>query len=193
MKQFVLVLMLMSAAVGQGKQGPSLADTDTWLTQTLSFSNSQNSDAWMVEEELSSQDGANYEMIATGCKAEIGRWPTRNSYPPHYAIYRFEKYDFEFGALDPASVISKVLPNPESWRHQEPTAALIVLRTKNDAETITEHSFWRAKESTKDAPFEDTSHPRNHVQMYIGAEYAPRVVKALRHAIELCGGTPSTF
>jgi hypothetical protein len=170
---------LVSAEPTTGGSLASLTDTETWLNQTLSFVNSENSKAWMVPDD--NLDEAYYELEVHACKAEADKFPVR------FFLTRRYEYSFELGNIDPTSIKFEVLPDPD--------AAQLDIRTRDDAAKVTMDIFAEGeKDRTGIFTYKQhDTHKVNHFHLLINPDYAPRVVKAFRHAVELCGGKPSTF
>jgi hypothetical protein len=166
----------------------SLADTETWLNQTLSFINSENGEAWMVTD--FDLGDAYYDLEVQACKATVGKYPIPTREKPF--LQSHVTYSFELGAIDPTSIKYGVLSHPDI---SSAVAAQLDIRTRDDAEIITRDIFAGGeKDSTGAFNYKQhDSHEVNHVSLLINLDYAPRVVKAFRHAVELCGGKPSTF
>jgi hypothetical protein len=77
--------------------------------------------------------------------------------------------------------------HPYVWVH---------IRTANDADSVTEftpvpNDAASASGRFKKTNFHEVGFPPEGIA--VEPEYAPRLISALRHAVELCGGKPSTF
>jgi hypothetical protein len=163
----------------------SLSETETWLNQILSFSNADRSQAWMVEDDH--YDMAEYVLEVHACKSVVTKWVMK--------VFgnTFYRYTFEFGVMDPTSIKYTVLPNPwwfgDEAKSGPAVAAQLDIRTRDDADVITVDAY----DGMKKGPIEHYTHKVNHAHLMISPDYAPRVVKGFRHAVELCGGKSSAF
>jgi len=82
--------------------------------------------------------------------------------------------------------------NSLSVAKDEPYVFLSI-KTANEKDSIIQHTYLKEDGKSK------TSQSMEHVVGFfpngiaVKAEYAPRFIKALRHAVELCGGKPSIY
>lgn len=195
----------------QRKQRPSLDETEGWIKQTFTNENTGRSNCGEYDP---NQPGVNfgsytsctysaYKISFAACKVTLevhestGGFGENGQKPDEYNFKRDSLVSFDLSDIDP-NTIKPDAPygtygdlKKRTHFDNPPWNVDVHFRTTNDANKI-----------EVDYPFGSDPGKPNGVHTccdYIGfglavrPDYAPRFVKALRNAVELCGGKSSTF
>ena len=159
----LLVTVLSVISCGAQTKDPSLKDTLEWMHSA--FPDSQSLTATMA--------GQTRELNSSDCTVTItDRWKDKET-------KKMAKRDtvIDLSLIDPDSIkayVDNVIPGDKDQGD-------VVLVTTDDKKNIVEKSTGK--------PY----YTEREFISFIGIEYAERFAKALKHAVALCGGKPSTF
>jgi hypothetical protein len=165
---------------------PSLAETEKWIEQTFHDGRRQGHKA-LPEINF---DSPNNDR----CYMSVYFWEGWGS--KREGKLRF--YDYvNLADIDPTSIkasatIQDKATFDEPLLGETPPYVWLQIRTANDADKVLDHLEPLTDEDkgqntkTHFLGFFDEGIP-------VGPDYAPRFISALRRAVELCGGRPSTF
>jgi hypothetical protein len=198
------------------QQNPSLADTETWIAQT--FGEGKHYHPYFMDHaiqrikflNIGKSDGTQCYMwfeVENGDAESVNNayWKTLDSGKADYErLLRFDQ-DIYLADIDPRSIkASEVRRDPENatgphtglgdrpppdW--QDNSYILVSIKTTNDKASIVENS---PNLGGKGKTYRSLEHEVGfNGGIAVKPEYAPRFIKAMRHAVELCGGKPSTF
>lgn len=198
----ILLLATASMAVHaqnrERQSGPSLAETEHWIENTFNGDNvgylqMPSSDDWIHE---------SYSAVFEGCTLGL-----ESSKIHHYTANGIQHeqqssviYYVDLKDIDPASI--KVY----FYHAMLMRLAFVGLLTTNDEDKITTIKFPNGIEDlVRPSAFPHERHfapeltsvgnsiPFDREGIAMAPKYAPRFIKAMRHATELCGGRRSTF
>lgn len=212
--------MIHAQQAGNSHQSPrpSLDDTEKWIVQTFT---SENTGASACEEysddtmgDVSVGYGPYMECYNTSynnlsidqCRVmfEIHKLHSalgKNGMHREVVDTMGKVVTFDLGDIDPTSILAGSpygqFGNPgKKTYHDNPALYLdISIRTTNDFNRIAiENGLPRQPISERHKPeMLHTCCGLVENGITVSPEYAPRFIKAMRHAVELCGGKPSTF
>lgn len=183
------------AQSSERQNGPSLAETEHWIENTF---NNDNVGYFQPSTPGNSLEES-YSIVFEGCKlgletSEVQRFASNKTPNEQQSsvIYYVDLKD-----IDPASIRVDGHINIIIRR------AIVGFKTTNDDRKIAEYSFPnKIEELVRPSQFKKQSHydpqmifKTDHVEdgMVMAPDYAPRFIKAMRHATQLCGGKKSTF
>ena len=176
----MLVLMVMVSATVYAQQPSSLEDTLVWMDNFVADHGSQLTGQRNTDKGACKLGTPNCEprhdvtiLDSHGCLATI-KW----SVAVNYKDFGTHTYHFSLKDLDPNSVAS-VKDNPFE--------NAVAVETTNSEKKVTESLTLpggKAEERNK--------HTRVEL-VFDNGDNARRFAKALKHAIQLCGGKPSAF
>jgi|GEM_PF-4953324 len=199
-----------------GSDIPSLADTEKWIRNTFDSVNTGDINCSEFDSSRMLSDGygpeqyclqQRYTLEFDGCKVTLltfhshtgmridrntNRWITESADDKT----EDSRYRFDLSDIDPKSILA------EKWYgtygslkkrtfHDNQPQVSICLATTDSANTILLDSatFFPDGQPIK---LHELCGVLNHF-VTVQPDYAPRFVKALTHAVELCGGKPSAF
>jgi hypothetical protein len=188
---------------------PSLADTEKWISNTFA----DNSGMLTCSEFDSNNPGAEYGMEYgcfkdsysldfAGCNVTFYTFNSHEGYllthdPVAYSEDGKERNSiakFNLGNIDPKTIQAGDVwgafgPLDKKKFHANPAQTNITLATTDSNDTITIEFPYASR------PFTAKTNKLGGSYGFIttSPEYAPRFVKALTHAVELCGGKASAF
>jgi hypothetical protein len=210
------------SALGQQKAAsgaPSLADTEQWIKNTLA-ENSGNSlcNEFDSRKQPNSEYGADYScrnqrysLDFEGCKATF--WTFNSHRSGRYVATSHPIFDegedrsndkgndsivkFNLGDIDPKTIRAE---EPYGWFgslgkrtfHANKEQVNVCVATTDSILTITISFPFSLSGDHELFKIHELCWPTNNF-VTVEPEYAPRFVKALTHAVELCGGKSSAF
>jgi len=186
-KRIAFVLLLLAAAsFAQQKpqQGPTLDATLAFMQNTLArygYIHTSGKDQELIIKKRNDEPCGlfvEWEMRYEMNTLQDGVYPT--------------EYKFHLGSIDPESV--KVLI-PDYEKHKPEGWKLInvhLAATNNQSVIYMSASNWDTKDSKVPEPLRLTSHTEFSFE-FRDKEQAEQFAKALKHAVVLCGGKPSSF
>jgi len=174
MKNWTLAIAVVAIALAgshaqtESVNGPSLAETEKWIQDTLpDASYDVFDDPQGVDGSRGGYTSASYANI-DACIIHLTHVIT---YKNGSKEQSFE--DFSLNAIDPDTI--------KSDRSSTLGKALVTYSTRNDKPLIK-----MILSNGKKGNAHDSS-------VFVRDDYAPRLVKAFKHAVELCGGKASAF
>jgi hypothetical protein len=197
-------------ATGDGAQ-PTLAETETWIIQT--FEEGKHFHPYF-EDHASQHIGfpGIDKRDGTQCFMSSEVWnndadDNLAAYWKHEIPMRFDQL-IDLADIDPGSIKAGDVRHdpatatgahsgpgngvPPDW--QDTSYVLVTITTTNSKDRILTRSY---NNSTKNETTRSMEHEAGFSNpdggIAVKPDYAPRFIKALRHAVELCGGRRSTF
>ena len=178
-----LVVLLASPAFAQSQRRNNLTAKDTlrWMQTSLE---SGSGDYWVGHEMRSLR----LEDFA-GCKvhfsASFHQQPFANGEPAPDKKPTTIDYFFELGDIDPANITFSKGPDSRT-----DVPSFITIRTRNDEKKITSGYSWESKVGAQP----DYTFVIFTVEAFgSDNDYVVRFAAAFKHAVEACGGKPSSF
>ncbi len=216
---FSLVLVAVGVSAQTNQSGPSLRETEEWMSRTVNsatFAPSISHGLYMEGlfgdgsfEHTSISFGADMQQLernGTGCYCKITAI-IESSSPPNSVFDDFtavDVYRFHLKDIDPASITAakEDMTLARVW-----VAGTVQFVTADDKPAIHfQTTQWKVADyhHTSKDNFDFCIGPDKscekkdelHTGVQIGVdslEFAQRFAKAFRHAVELCGGKPSIF
>ena len=183
LRRSFLLLLLVTASFAQQKteQGPTLDATLSFMKNTL------DRYGWLhdtgKDQEIKDHDSDD------PCRVYVESEITDLHQTPH-VTYPFE-YQFHLSRMDPNSVMA-VIPEWEKSKPENKRMINVhVAATDNDSVIWASASNW--KESKKVPKILQLSTMTDFDFQFRDKEQAERFAKALKHAVNLCGGKASSF
>jgi hypothetical protein len=166
------------------KQRPSLAETQQWLANTFS-------------DGVFEATGRDSKITFNGCRAVI-TGSTEFRYVEQTNHTTVPSTDsFNLGDLDPNNISVDNTANGSIDNTAKNPAVVVNLPVNGRGGRVTEVLQLPARPNSTPTPKPDSSEsdPTYYyaLRLSVAPEYAPRFIKAMRHAVELCGGKPSVF
>ena len=203
----VCLLWAQRAENPKQQQEPSLAETEKWITQTFGdgrhivFKGFQEIDFALADIKRDNFDDPRcYMQFSVIDQVDINHLLD----PPAGNGLRFLQL-IDLADIDPSSIKSgELIHDTDFMTSKDPnlvpdsTGAVkdhpyvfVTIKTTDNKNSIINYTYWTENgESTK---YREMEHLVGFPGIAVEPEYAPRFMKALRHAVELCGGKPSTF
>ena len=175
---FAFICLIASSSFGQStKSSPTVKETLHWMQTTLEDG---AGDFW-VGHEVRSIRLEDFD----GCKVHfhysVHQEPYLNGEPAPDKKPTHQDYFFALADIDPNATTFSKGPRID-------TQSLVTIHTRNDEKKITiQLSYESREEAEPDSTFLIFS--LNSAD----SEYVVRFTKAFKHAVEACGGKPSTF
>jgi len=196
----------------QQRETPSLIDTESWIKLTFTEETAGRSDCQEYDPE---KPGVNYGPYASctysaykisfeACKVTLevhqstGGTGVNGQKPDEYNFKRDSVVSFNLGDIDPTTI---KLGTPrgtygdlkkKTHFDNPPSMVEVHFATSNNLDRI--QVLYPYSSYLKDRP--EKAHAccgMGEWGIAVKPDYAPRFVKALDHAVQLCGGKPSTF
>jgi hypothetical protein len=199
-----IVASFLSFAPSASDAEPSLSETLAWMDNTYNSHLSEGG-AFGHGVEESYSDGKLFRrgtetFTYDGCQITLNKQEDPDS-PLYSDVYSSRVYIFNLRDIDPSSV--KILPLDSQHSglycaidpaHMVCDSAKIEFQTRNQTPLIDEESH-TIFSKLQGSDHESKNKTKTFVAVFYVDEraYADRFAKALRHAIELCGGNPSAF
>jgi hypothetical protein len=187
---------------------PDLKETIEWINQTynpdpdkISYKNHGVFDSQTVEKGIYvTLDRKRTTLRLDGCAATIEEKQDPNLRMSTDVHLVSETETFNLGDIDPTRIkIEKVASTADAMLCDDaPTStcdeADIGLHTRNQKEAIKSHRVMEYPKLTGADHMSVTDSMGDSAFLFVNnLEYLPRLVTALKHGIELCGGKPSSF
>jgi hypothetical protein len=173
-KQAILAVLLLVTAAAQS--GPSLQDTEDFMIGLLQQYHRVMDDGRTQQLQLVSK------YAKAGKEPEPCRLYTEDAITFSTKDWKLQVQEFQFhlGTIDPNSI---VVQDVTTLKQHRKVANSVAFHTTNHNQVI-----WMTWDNYK------TLYQSSEYSFDIlGDENAKRFAKALRHAVELCGGKPSAF
>jgi len=175
---FSFVCLIASSSFGQStKSSPTVKETLHWMQTTLE-DGAGDFDAGHEVRSIRLED-------FDGCKVHfhysVHQEPFLNGEPAPDKKPFHQDYFFELSDIDPNATTSSKGPRLDA-------PSLVTIHTRNDEKKITIQSAYESRDEAKP---DVTSHIFSLDSA--DSEYVVRFTKAFKHAVEACGGKPSTF
>ncbi|MGB6782194.1 MAG: hypothetical protein WCF17_17740 [Terracidiphilus sp.] len=197
---------------------PSLGDTEAWIAQTFTDENTGRSDCNEFNYDglgnVSEDPGPYMDCFSTsydnltidqcGVTFEIHKLHSvvdKNGMHHEVMDTLGETVTFDLGDIDPTSILGGSPygrfgnSGKKTYHDNPPSYVDISVRTTNDSNRISvEYGLPRQPISKRHTPeMRHTCCGLIENGITVAPGYAPRFIKALRNAVELCGGKSSTF
>jgi hypothetical protein len=206
---FSACLLGAQQAENPKRQEPSLAETEEWITQTFTDMNTGKTlcgefNSYVPSSEYGPDLSCNFEFYTLEFDQCEVKFYTRYAHTLINAAQNIRELavrdqqmdyllSFTLSDIDPTSISVTDLkqgslgPLDKKTFHPNIPYVAVNFRTTNDKNSMVE--------SKPDGTGKMAVHDCCTFGSGIGMEpnYAPRFVRALRHAVELCGGKPSAF
>ena len=181
----------------QRQQNPTLAETKEWIGNTFSRSSHIVHKGY----ELIEFDEPNHPCkLRFSVMDQIGQFPSSQ----FEDSFRFVQF-VDLSEIDPNSIkMGKVIHDWDMSTVKSPSQAnyatgevqdhpyvFVDMRTVNDADIIFDSSRQIGKATRLSSKDHEVGFPNEGIA--VDSEYAPRLINALRNAVEICGGKPSAF
>lgn len=198
----ILLLATTSMAVygqsGKRQSGPSLIETEHWIENTF---NEQNVGYYQILSADNTIDES-YSVVFEGCtlgleSSEVHDYKYNGTHSEQQSSVL---YYVDLKDIDPSTIkvyfydvitvrrafVGLMTTNDEN--------KITTLMFPNDIENLVSPSVFRhEKHFTPERVVKVDSIPFDKSGIVMASDYAPRFIKAMRHAVQLCGGRRSTF
>ena len=212
---FATVILFATALPAQQsspRSGPSLQETDDWIRQTFNDDNTGMFGCDEFERGMSDDYGSGmscaktqYHIKIDGCRVTLyvssfvvvspgTNGNVRDISPSDDSIATFDLHD-----IDPASITAGQVrwmfgdPSKKTFHENSPSFAQVQIETTNGKDAISVVYTNRETKVPSQPKLEHSCCTLIGHGIAVKPDYAPRFVKAIRHATELCGGHPSAF
>jgi hypothetical protein len=184
---------------------PDLKETIEWINQTYnplpSYKNHSVRESQVVENGIYvTIDRKTTILRLDGCAATIEEKQDPNLRLSTDVHLVTETETFNLGDIDPTRIkVEKIAGTAAAMRcdiNPDLTCdeAEIGLHTRNQKQAIKDHRVMEYPKETGAAHMSVTDSLDDSAFLFVNdLEYLPRLVTALKHGIELCGGKPSSF
>lgn len=187
----VCLLWAQQSEKSRQQQEPSLAETEKWITQTFGDGRHivyKGFQAVDFDKPDKSDDTQCFMQFSVTDQVDL-----------HLRLLQL----VDLADIDPASIKSSEpihdTVDDSIFTVRDHPYVFVTINTTNNKDSIISYTYWKENgESLKHREMEHLVGFPNigdaaKVGIAVEPEYAPRFMKALRHAVELCGGKPSTF
>jgi len=187
------------------KNAPSLADTEKWILNTFTDHSGEVTCSEYYSSISGSTYGAefdcfiqHYSLEFDGCKATLFTFHSHSGLIMDRATGQMASHDgkdpsqdykveLNLGDIDPESIMAKdprgtFGPIGKKTYHENVPQVDLCISTTDNANTMLQSSRFKLHELCNFPQF-----------VTVEPDYAPRLLNALKHAVELCGGKPSAF